>query len=155
MEIIVDQLKKFLVFNGISERELKEISKIVEPVAFGNQETIFVEDSPGRDFFLLLEGRVEISMAIPDSERKEEQIFVVRAPGIFGEFAFIDGSHRSATARSKGQSKLLEVPYKKFSDYLRKNPLVGYKVMQNMARILTERIRNANLAWRNALIWGA
>ncbi len=73
---------------------------------FGVDDVIFEEGSTGRELFVVLDGKVDIAKI----DRGNKTVIVSLGKGeFFGEMAVIDGSARSATARS---NRFLLQPYR-------------------------------------------
>jgi CRP/FNR family cyclic AMP-dependent transcriptional regulator len=75
---------------------LDAISEAMQRVSFAPSQSIFVRGDPGNALYLVLEGRVRISILAADGR---ELSFAHAVPNdIFGEIAVLDGSPRSADA---------------------------------------------------------
>ncbi|MFQ6618975.1 MAG: cyclic nucleotide-binding domain-containing protein [Fidelibacterota bacterium] len=151
---LVNILRNTPLTKGLNEKEVESIASLAKEREFKKDEIIFEEDSKGRELYILIDGRVGIEAYIPAQAQQKRLIHTVRKGEIFGEFSLIDGSPRSATARAMDPVKVLIIPQKDFYDLLSSNHQIGFVVMKNIAEILCTRIRNTNLEWRNALIWG-
>lgn len=96
--------------------EINESSKdIFEQLglSLGDSEIVFNEGSAGHELYILLSGSIEI---IGSYGGLDETIFAVLEPGeIFGEMSQFDDALRSATARSRGESRLLAFSRENFS----------------------------------------
>lgn len=150
----VSSLQSVPLFSGLTEKEIQSILDVGEMVELESNEVLFEEDSEGRDIYLMVEGKVTIESMIPGASTKKTKEFYTMKPNeVIGEFSFVDKAPRSATARAKRPSKLLHIRAEALDALLNENPALGYKFMTNISRTLCERIRNANLALRNSLIW--
>ena len=97
-------------------------------------ETIFREgDAPGRHFFVVQSGSVEI-------RRRGRTLDTVGENDIFGEMALIDDAPRSATVVAATDVSLVPVDEKQFLFLIRETPFFALNVM----RVLARRLRASN-----------
>jgi len=92
---------------------------------FAAGETLFVEGDSGRQVYILLSGRIEISQA---GERIGE---VDAAEAILGEIAALTGQPRSATARALEASSLAVVP--DVAELFERHPSWGERLARTLA----------------------
>lgn len=152
--IEISRLKEIRLFDGLSQDELQAIANEGELVELDRGKTLFEEDNTGRDLYILLEGKIRIEIAVPGGRsERAEQIQEIYPGEVLGEFSYVDEAPRSATARADRDSRLFFIAAGALDRLIERNPSVGYHIMHNIAKTLCERIRNANLALRNALIW--
>ena len=109
---------------------------------------ILEEGRPGDEFYVILQGRVEIVRAL---NSPEESILGLRLPGEFiGEIGLLSqGAPRTATARAMEDTHLLTITYADFNDLLILHPTLAYELASvlstRIAEALNETIRNLHL----------
>ena len=107
---------------------------------FDVDEVIFEEGSSGRELYVVLDGKVEITRV--GSGRKT----VLAALGkgeFFGEMAVIDGSSRSATAiAASPQTRVMRINHARFVYLVSQQPAFALMVMD----ALSKRLRATNAA---------
>lgn len=149
----MDELIRFLglseLFKDIHPKDLESIVSIIDYDDFDVNTDVFGEDDLGDNLYLLYSGSIQIVMRAVWREKKEEMIQIIQPGEIFGEFSFIDGSRRSASAVSVQRSKVLIMSKAKFDKFSIDKPAVALTIMQNFAWILTQKIRNTTMLWRN------
>jgi len=92
-----------------------------------------------RSAFYIDQGCIEIFL--PDAQGNlGEKIAALHAGEFFGEMAFILNEPRSASARSQGNSTILELPPAVFSYYLQSSPHAS----RSLIAMLAERLKLAN-----------
>lgn len=102
-------------------------------VTYQPDEIIFCEYEPGDAFYLIQEGRVQISKIMGDIEKTVD----VLQPGeIFGEMAILEEAPRSATAIAQDRVKCLEFNRENFEILMRGNPAIALKLL----KLFTKRI---------------
>ncbi len=152
--IELSELQDVSLFEGLTQDELQTIANEGELVDLKKGEVLFEEDNPGRDLYILLDGRIRIGVAVPGGRKnRNEQIQDIQPGEVLGEFSFVDGAPRSATARVERNSRLFYIAAENLDRLIESNKSMGYHIMRNIAQTLCQRIRSANLTLRNALIW--
>lgn len=96
-------------------------------------EMIFCEYEPGDAFYLIQEGRVQISRIMGDIEKT---IDVLQPGEIFGEMAILEEAPRSASAICVDHVKCLEFNRENFEILMRGNPAIALKLL----KLFTKRI---------------
>jgi CRP/FNR family cyclic AMP-dependent transcriptional regulator len=105
---------------------------------FENGETIFRENEPGSEMFLIIQGAVEIRKATGSSSSKT--LISLYKGDLFGEMAIIEKKPRSASAVAVEPTRLLSINEKLYDSMIVSNPDFARK----MSRVLSERIRKSN-----------
>ncbi|MFN7972677.1 MAG: cyclic nucleotide-binding domain-containing protein [Acidobacteriota bacterium] len=144
-------LTKSSIFRGLTQAQVDAILALGSARKYRKGDRIFSEDSLGEELHILTKGRVDVLMKL----MSDEQRLATHAPGdSFGEFAAMDCSRRSASCLAATDVEVIAIPGKAFYEHLESAPETGYVVMRNLCLVLTERLKNANLQWRNAIYWG-
>jgi len=147
----LDRLKGSSLFLDIDGRELAALAPLFQERMLGEGATVFVEQMPGESLYLICEGTVRITKMLAEGE---EQILVILGPeDVFGEMAVLDGGPRSATARVAERARLLAIKKKDFEGLCASQPELGMKLMRNIVRLLSQRIRETNDEYRQMLFW--
>ncbi len=149
---LVEDLRKSILADSLNDKELNQLAEISTSRTFYKNETIFDEKDEGNALYILVEGRVVIE--IRSLQRRislPKQVMIVKRGQIFGEMAFVERRFRSASARAKGNVRLVSIPSRDFEKLMQDNPLLGFKVMTNLARILSRRLRRMNDQWLSAV----
>lgn len=141
------------LINEMTGAESAILSSIGEERAYPKGHVILAEDSKSRDLFVICHGRVSIRLSLPTESGKEEVIYTMRDGQIFGELALVDGSPRSATVKAEEEVITCAFDYDTLMNLLDQHPRIGYLLMRNIASIISQRVRNTNMLWRNSLIW--
>lgn len=135
-------LKQVPVFHGLKDREYREIEKLIHERNFKPGETVFKKDATGEGMFVILSGKVEISMETADAEKS---VLAELSDGeFFGELSLLDDDIRSATATATLHSRLLVFFRPDLFSLLERNPELGNKILLNLARVIGTRLRKTN-----------
>ncbi|MCF7805232.1 MAG: cyclic nucleotide-binding domain-containing protein [Candidatus Marinimicrobia bacterium] len=150
----INELKSVPLFVNLSTDEIQSIVNEGEYLELKSDDLLFEEDSAGRDLYILIAGKIAIESLVPGSgEKKTKEFYSMNPNEVIGEFSYVDQAPRSATARARRESKVLRIPAENLDRLLDENPKLGYRLMTNISKILCDRIRNANLALRNSMVW--
>jgi CRP-like cAMP-binding protein len=109
-------------------------------------ETIFREGDRGEEMYVIIQGQVEIRKTT--SSKSTKTLITLKKGDIFGEMALIENKPRSAAAVSVESTQVLAMNEELFNSMLSKNPDFAKK----MIRILSERLRKADLTIKNIMI---
>lgn len=146
MELTVEQLMEVHLFDGISQRALLGFCRILKAMEIEDDHIFIESDAPTKDVYFILSGRVSIELGGAQSE------FCVLSKGeSVGEFLLAKDMLRTASARSKGRTLLAHCHRDDLMNYFDENPIVGYVVYRNLARVLVERLQQNNMLALNAL----
>ncbi len=126
------------VFTGLPRRLLGRLATRFFEKGYAPGELVFREGDPGRALFVVLEGAVAISRAVPDGE----QVVRTLGPGAcFGEMALIDDFPRSATVRITAPSRLLILYKSDFDALIEGDPRIALVTFRNLLRMLDAYVR--------------
>lgn len=137
-------------FVDIKPADLKAIIELAETKSFGRDELIAKESDHGDSLYLILSGRVDISVSLAGA-KETEKIASLNEGELVGEMVLLGKARRSATIRSKEAVEVLEWKIEKLLGYFEKNNHIGYLFMRNIAASIAERLANTNQVLRNVL----
>jgi CRP-like cAMP-binding protein len=144
---LIEHLKRIPLFTSIADGDLKLIAEKFEAASYQPGQIIIKEGEEGRHLYVILEGQVRVVAAIDDNE-SEITLSFLNAGDYFGEMALITGEPRSATVVAETATKTLTLNKKDFDYIILKNP----QVTLSITHILSQRLKNANKARKNAEI---
>ena len=151
-------LEQVDIFVDLTQAQLSLIDKICREKYVSKGEIIFEENSPSREFCIIMDGEVEIqvdpdTIGDGDDDYQPSTIAVLRRGQSFGEVAIVDPGVRSASARcASGKCKLLVIDREEFLNLLANDYQMGFIVMRNFAADLALKIRQTNLLVRESLM---
>jgi CRP-like cAMP-binding protein len=106
---------------------------------------VFREDEGGDDFYIILEGEVEITKSYPDTggAGPRTEVLNVLGPGdFFGEMALLEGEKRFATATAKTSVECLVFGRAEFDGLVGENTRLAVQMMRSLSRRLREACRH-------------
>jgi CRP-like cAMP-binding protein len=153
LDPFIGTLERSGLTQGMTSEEIAELARIPQEKHFLKGAVILHEDSKSRDMYLIHEGRVSIQVSLPGGGAQEEVMYSMRDGQLFGELSLVDGAPRSASVRAEENVTVYQFDYEKTIALLDANPRIGYRLMRNLAGIISNRVRSTNMLWRNTLIW--
>jgi CRP/FNR family transcriptional regulator, cyclic AMP receptor protein len=130
----LDLLRQVPLFAGCSKRELSEIATLADELALPEGATLIKEGKLGHEFFLLLDGEVDV-------RRKGRKVTSLTNGSFFGEMALVSARPRNATVTALSPVRVLVVHEQAFRRLLHDSPGIQLKVMQTLADRATENAR--------------
>jgi CRP-like cAMP-binding protein len=121
-----DLLRDVPLFSGCSKKELGKIAAIADEIDLREGKVLTRQGGPGREFFVLLEGSVDV---VRDGER----INVLGAGDFFGEMGLISQKPRNATITTTSPVRTLVITETNFRRLLRDDPGISMKVLETVA----------------------
>jgi CRP-like cAMP-binding protein len=135
--------KKLKLFNDLSDRAVYKLMDIMYTKTYPANEIIFNEGDVGKAVFILKSGEVVITKM--DKKDKQERILSRFSTGdFFGEMALLEEMPRSATARTVQESEIVFIYKVRFDALLEHYPSGGAKVVHNLAKMLSARLRKTS-----------
>jgi len=111
---------------------LKALRSVLIPANFAAGATIVREGDRAEEIFLLMHGRVSVTVDIPGGHRK--RLATVTPGMIFGEITVVDRSQRTADVRADTAVECLVLPAAALERLGETNPPVAMAVMRNLLR---------------------
>lgn len=146
-------LKNVSLFNGLEDRDLERVVRICHSRSCKEDEIIFVEHTEGSELFIILEGEVSITLELA-SEEDAMPLVTLRRGDVFGELSVVDESPRSATARCLADCEFLVIDKVDLDHLMDSDHELGYRIMRNMVRLVSQRVRSANQKILDNVSWG-
>ena len=135
---IVELLARTALFGALDQQDRLDIAGRMRRVQFEPDQMIFSRGDPGRDIYLVIEGRIRLSVLSSDGR---ELSFDHAGPGnVFGEIATLDGGERTAGATAISRVQAMSLPQKALMELIEKNP----KVATAAIRFLCQRLRDTD-----------
>lgn len=148
------------LFSDLDPRQLEQIFRICETVKFQKDDVIFEHNSSNNDFYIILEGKVEIqthrdSVSTRASDGRQKPVAVLFRGQSFGEVALVDQGLRAANAVCSSETcTLLRIRREDFMKMLQDDLEMGFIVMSNLASDLCVKIRQNHDLIQEALLYG-
>ncbi|MBT6870465.1 MAG: cyclic nucleotide-binding domain-containing protein [Candidatus Marinimicrobia bacterium] len=131
-------LKQVPIFDGLSNRELNSVSKIVHHREYDIDEFVFQSGTPGLGMYIILQGEAVIKGVKADGENIE--FSQLTSGDFFGEISLISEDDRSANAVVVSPCKLVAFFRSDLLDIITRSPKLGNKILLNLATVLGSRL---------------
>lgn len=96
--MICEFLKTVDVFKSLSPTDLTQVAERMRKRHYAAGEVIIRQGDVGEDFFLIVAGKVSVTVHRPDTQERE--VATLGHGDFFGEAALITGDPRNATVRA-------------------------------------------------------
>ena len=138
----VDILKESQTFRPMPEPALSALAAIARRQHFDDGARIMVEGEQATDLFLILEGSVEVSIAV--SGGFQMTVGRAEAGDVLGEGQLLKGGHRSASVQASGPVSLLHLPEELLKAVLTDHPSILHAIaLQSRERLRHNQLRLA------------
>ena len=135
----VEALRRAPLFEGLSRKELEQLAKLADDLEVDAGRVLTREGDRGREFFVILEGEVDIS--------RGGRTIATRGAGDFiGEIAILEEIPRTATVTAKTPLRFFVLTAQAFRSLVDENPEVERKVLRTLARRLAALSDDASVA---------
>ena len=136
-------LKDMSVFSRLNSEELELICQGSYDKIYQKGEVIFFENDSFKKLYLLVSGRVKLSMLSPDG--KEKVVTILQSGDILGEISLFDEDPHPLTAEVMEKAKLMILPWNDLEKIIMERPRLALKIIEAMSkktRLLTSQIRD-------------
>lgn len=127
----LERLGRMWLFSACTKRDLHTIGRASDEVVVAAGRTLTEEGRPGREFFLILDGKASV--------RRNGRRVATLGPGqYFGELSLLDRGPRSATVVADTDMRLLVLGQREFNGVLDEVSGLAHKLLRTMAGRLRE-----------------
>lgn len=156
---VVSVLRQADIFSDFSPTQLELVASLCQVRPLGAGEVVFEESASSDELYVIAEGEIDILVdpaliRAQDSPTAEPApIARLRRGQSFGEIALVDQGLRSASARSAhAGTQLVVIPRSRLVLLCESDPILGYRLMRNLAADLAAKLRNTDLQLRAGLL---
>jgi len=135
---VTEVFAKVPLFEGLPLEERQAIARVATLRTFRRGEVIVRQGQPGESFFVIVKGRVAVSILSP--EGREVVLNTLGDGDHFGEMALLDDSPRSATVVAQEKADLASLSRPVFFELLRSN----FGLTRALLAAFSRRLRRAN-----------
>mgnify|MGYP006308383701 CR=1 FL=1 len=129
---------------GLAGGELERLGELAEKGSAAQGQRIHQENQEAEELFLLTHGRVELRFGLPGrGDGRDTTVSVVRPGGFFGWSALVPPHRYTLTAVcAAAPCRFYRLRRGPTLGLFRVQPLIGYRVMRNLAGIMGRRFRS-------------
>src|SRR5215216_1099015 len=115
----LELLRTVPIFSELTEADIQALARLAIRKRYPKDSVIFFENEEGDFFFMILEGRIKVTILGDDG--REVILSMLGEGDFFGEMALLDQEPRSATAIAVEDSELLSLHRNDFQAALSDN----------------------------------
>ncbi len=131
-----EALRNVQLFSQLSSKDLNRLGRAVVERTYKKGETIVKEGEQAVAFFIIIQGKVEVTQA---GGSKKAQTLNTLVPGqTFGEMALLDGGPRAATVKALDDTTCLVLSRWDFVAELQTSPHMAVAMLPVLSRRLRE-----------------
>lgn len=134
----LERFNKIPMFRGLATEQLKKMLSICAKKVYPNQEHIFHSGEGSNNMFILLKGKISIMF---DSGIELQSI---SPAGTVGEMGIFTGEKRSASVFAVSDCTVLNFNKEEMFKLFRKDNDLSIKILLNVIKDLSQRIRKDN-----------
>lgn len=135
----MDAFRNNFLVVGLPEAVVWQIADLAKYEAYAANDVLIHRGDHSGDLLVVLEGNVGVYTD------KNDRLATVGPGGILGEIALVDAQPRSADVVATGLTKVARLPANELRAYMAANKDAGFIMLANLARILSMRLRNAQV----------
>ncbi len=135
---VTELFAKVPLFEGLAGPDRVVLARAASLRSYRRGERIVTQGQPGDSFFVLVKGRVAVSILSP--EGREVVLNTLTSGDHFGEMALLDDAPRSATVTAAERSDLAVLTREAFFELLRSN----FVLTRALLASFSSRLRHAN-----------
>lgn len=135
----VEALARAPIFDELSKKELTQLARVTDDVEVAEGTVLCKEGSRGSEFFVIMDGDVEITRAGRRKGRGGSGDF-------FGEIALIADVPRTATVRTTSPVRLFVLTAPAFWGMIETYPTIERKVLRTLAKRVVANSTDPSLA---------
>jgi CRP-like cAMP-binding protein len=145
-KISLIDLKKIHIFNHLENAEVELSSSLLQHLHLLQGEYIIREATTGDHIYILMQGTVKVTKelvkGIESKETGDKMLATLTSDccPTFGENGLLGENPRSANVIAVTDCELYTISQKDFDKFALDNPVVAYKIMRNIAIVLSERL---------------
>ena len=139
---IVDVLKRIQIFDGLSNRELRNFARISYQRTYAENETIVIEGQDSAGMYVILDGTVKVTRKVEDGTTIT--LKTLEDGTFFGDVGLLDNAPRTATVTAIRSSRIIGFFRPELLTLIESDPKLASKVIFVLAKVLASRLRFTN-----------
>lgn len=141
----VEVLRNVELFEGSADDLLTKVAEIAEEKTFSLGEMIFDEGEKAKWVYILLEGKVRISIDLTSKPTYVTVAMLDESNMAFGWSGIVAPYRYTSSATCEVETRVLAIPGVEFEEMLMKEPIYGCRVMKKLSELISSRLRNSRM----------
>ncbi|MBN2467177.1 MAG: cyclic nucleotide-binding domain-containing protein [Deltaproteobacteria bacterium] len=141
---IIESLLECELFKNLTAQEIKPLSPLCRLETYEAGTATFKQGEKGSRIFIITAGQVTLERTVDLGERKAHvRITTLGSGRAFGSWSVLLGESHTlmSTAFCNRKADVISIDASALRAALQDNPAVGFKVMENLARLLGDRLQ--------------
>jgi CRP-like cAMP-binding protein len=132
------------LFKGLTDEELDEVAALGRIEVYEKGAPLFVQGAAAANFYVVEMGRVALNLTISSGAgvSKEATVEMIKTGQSCGYSAVKGVPVYALSAKAVEPVRVISIDGKRLYDLLKKNPVMGYRVMSRIASALSATLRN-------------
>ncbi len=140
----IEVLRTADLFAGLTLEQIAAVAALGQTRTFRRGEIIVREETAGDELYIVLAGQVEVACTAATCY---PPLVLLGAGQGFGEMSMLDSGPRSATIACVTETaEILIIRGAPLLQLSEQEPLIGYRIMYNLARDLAFKLRHRNIS---------
>jgi len=141
----VEALRNVELFEGVTDELLAKVAEIAEEKTFVLGEMIFQEGEKAKWVYVLLEGKVRISIDLT-SKPTYVTVAMLDEPYLaFGWSGIVAPYRYTSSGTCEVETRVLAIPGVEFEEILMEEPNCGCTVWKKLTELISSRLRNSRM----------
>ena len=136
-------LRRYPYFATVNDESLKAVAQLADEKSVPAGTQMFSEGDPADTLNIILQGEVEIQYILGSGERRTVDTLV--DGDILGWSAIIEPYKYTAVCTTKKDTKLVAIQAQKLRDLCDRDPRLGYRLTNQIAKLLAHRLEGARV----------
>jgi CRP-like cAMP-binding protein len=136
-------LRRFSCFAPISEESLKAVAMMARAECLKAGNRLFGEGDPADCMSIIVDGTVDIQYHLANGDLRTVDTLI--AGDIVGWSALVEPYKMTGTATASKDTNLIMVDAKPLRTLCERDPLLGYRLLKQVARLLADRLNAARV----------
>jgi hypothetical protein len=137
-----DPARTIELFEGLRPSQARVVVLMGDLRRFAPGQAVVRQGERGDEMYVIIQGAADVWLSA-DGDR--QRIADLRLGDVFGEMGFVSGNERAADVVAATDLEVLAVDEHFLQRIQRRYPRIASKVLLNLSRILSKRLREANL----------
>lgn len=156
MEQSISLLQETDLFRNLTPTQIGKVLMISREVKFSEDDIVMKEGDFGDKLYIIRKGTVEVAKCLTmegmgegddDITKGKNKVFTrldASQHAVFGEVALLEETKRTATIRAVTDCIFYEIRKDEFLQLAEEDNQLGYRILLNLARIVSARLRKAD-----------
>lgn len=138
-----ETLRRYPYFGGIGEESLKQVAMVADEVTVPPNTCMFNEGDPANYVYVIARGEVNIQYLLGNGELRTVDTLV--GGDLLVWSAMIEPYKTTAVGTTTKETHLVRISGPKLRELCDKDPLLGYRLTIQIAKLLSHRLEGARI----------